>query len=164
MKIEDCGVKGCPLAGIVEHGHVVVREDPGTVVVRLKTQYEPFQIAGPFLHHPGDDDSAAVTFWGKRASLETFEKAAAAIKKHYGITDPLKLELSEEDRQLVLLALAVLSLESPGFDDALNRIALRVDNKVKRPDIIEGDQDRAEVYDKFREIRRRRKDTGAPPW
>jgi hypothetical protein len=23
------------------------------------------QITGPFIHHPGDDDSSAVTFWGK---------------------------------------------------------------------------------------------------
>lgn len=23
-------------------------------------------VSGPFIHRPGDDDSAAVTFWGKR--------------------------------------------------------------------------------------------------
>lgn len=54
------------------------------------------------------------------------------------------LELDESDRQLVLLALAVLSLRSPGFDGALNRIACRIDN-AKR--------DRAEMYDALRKAR-----------
>lgn len=27
---------------------------------------EVMQLRGPFLHRPGDDDSSAVTFWGKR--------------------------------------------------------------------------------------------------
>ena len=44
----------------------------------------------------------------------------------------------------MLLALAVLSLRSPGFDDALNRIAVNIDN------VSNG---RAQVYDKFREVR-----------
>ena len=58
----------------------------------------------------------------------------------------IQLELEESDRQLVLLALAVLSLESPGFDDALNRIAVRIDNVEK---------DRGVMYDSFRQFRRR---------
>ena len=57
----------------------------------------------------------------------------------------LQLELEESDRQLVLLALAVLSLKSPGFDDALNRIARRIDTEK---------DDRAVMYDQFRELRR----------
>ena len=40
----------------------------------------------------------------------------------------VNLILSEEERQLVLLALAALSVERPGFDDALNAVALRIDN------------------------------------
>lgn len=53
------------------------------------------------------------------------------------------LHLEESDRQLVLLALATLSLRSPGFDDALNRIAVRIDNVKK---------DRAELYDELRRV------------
>jgi hypothetical protein len=53
--------------------------------------------------------------------------------------------MDEGDRQLVLLALAVLSLKNPGFDDALNRIALRFDRK--------SDAGRAELYDAFRKLR-----------
>lgn len=53
------------------------------------------------------------------------------------------LALTEEDRQFVLLALAKLSLERPGWDTALNIIALRVDNNA---------DNRAEMYDKFRAL------------
>ncbi len=57
----------------------------------------------------------------------------------------MMLELDHSDRQLVLLALAVLSLRSPGFEDALNRIAVRLDN------VCNG---RAVMFDAFREARR----------
>jgi hypothetical protein len=55
------------------------------------------------------------------------------------------LNLDESDRQLVLLALAVLSLDSPGFDDAINRIAVRIDNV---------ENGRGQMYDDFRRYRR----------
>jgi hypothetical protein len=54
------------------------------------------------------------------------------------------LELDEVERQLVLLALAQLSLKNPGFDYALNLIAVKMD-KVKGG--------RAELFDRFREAR-----------
>jgi len=54
------------------------------------------------------------------------------------------LELDESDRQLVLMALAHLSLRFPGFDDALNRVAMRIDN------VVDG---RAKLFDGFRELR-----------
>lgn len=38
---------------------------------------------GPFIHHPGDDDSAAVTFWGKRDLRRTLHLALARLDKHY---------------------------------------------------------------------------------
>jgi len=41
------------------------------------------QHQGPFLHHPGDDDSSAVTFWGKRDLREVLRKALAELDKHY---------------------------------------------------------------------------------
>ena len=56
------------------------------------------------------------------------------------------LHVSEEQRQLLLLALAHLSLEHPGFDFALNELALKADNNVG---------DRAEMYDGFRALRHR---------
>lgn len=33
------------------------------------------QVKGPFMHHPGDNDSAAVTFWGKAQLKVALRKA-----------------------------------------------------------------------------------------
>ncbi len=38
-------------------------------------------IKGPFMHRPGDDDSAAVTFWGRTHLRALFEKAIAELDK-----------------------------------------------------------------------------------
>jgi hypothetical protein len=65
-----------------------------------------------------------------------------------------QLSLDEGDRQLLLLAMAVLSLENPGFDYALNEIAKRIDNVVPTPDdTVQGG--RAKMYDEFRVGRRK---------
>ncbi len=47
---------------------------------------EIVEVRGPFMHHPGDDDSAAVTFWGKRDLREVLRKALAMLDDHYGRT------------------------------------------------------------------------------
>jgi hypothetical protein len=44
-------------------------------------------VSGPFEHRPGDDDSAAVTFWGKRDLREVLRKALAMLDEHYGDVD-----------------------------------------------------------------------------
>lgn len=132
--------------------------EPNVCISGAEHQFRPRQISGPFMHHPGDDDSSAVTFWGKRDLREVLDKAIAKLDEHYEprkVTKTVELELPEEDRQMVLLALAVLSLESPGFDHALNEIAKRIDNVEKRVDSVEGDRDRALTYDAFRETRRK---------
>ncbi len=41
------------------------------------------QLQGPFVHRPGDDDSAAVTFWGKRDLREVLRKALDMLDAHY---------------------------------------------------------------------------------
>jgi len=41
------------------------------------------QERGPFLHNPGDDDSSAVTFWGKKDLRIVLIKALAALDAHY---------------------------------------------------------------------------------
>lgn len=43
------------------------------------------QFKGPFIHHPGDDDSAAVTFWGKQDLRKTLRKALHLLDNHYGV-------------------------------------------------------------------------------
>ena len=50
-------------------------ELPATVKNRL---YQ-----GPFIHRPGDDDSAAVTFWGKRDLRKVLRKALRLLDRHY---------------------------------------------------------------------------------
>jgi len=45
---------------------------------------EPRQLKGPFIHHPGDDDSAAVTFWGKRDLRKVLYKMIEELDIHYG--------------------------------------------------------------------------------
>jgi hypothetical protein len=54
------------------------------------------------------------------------------------------LAIDEADRQMVLMALAHLAVERPGWDYALSRIAIRVDNKTRTG--------RPELYDEFREM------------
>ena len=41
------------------------------------------QISGPFIHRPGDDDSSAVTFWGKRDLRTILKKALDLLDKYY---------------------------------------------------------------------------------
>ena len=59
---------------------------------------------------------------------------------------PHDLKLDEGERQVVLLALAHLANERPGWDDMLNRVALRIDNEdPKHPG-------RAVMYDAFKTV------------
>ncbi len=43
-------------------------------------------VSGLFIHRPGDDDSAAVTFWGKRDLRIMLRKALAMLDEHYEST------------------------------------------------------------------------------
>lgn len=43
----------------------------------------PRQIKAPFMHRAGDDDSAAVTFWGKKDLRKQLEKALSLLEEHY---------------------------------------------------------------------------------
>lgn len=40
-------------------------------------------LQAPFIHHPGDDDSGAVTFWGKRDLRLVLRKMIEALDDHY---------------------------------------------------------------------------------
>jgi hypothetical protein len=44
---------------------------------------QPALVAGPFIHRPGDDDSSAVTFWGKRDLRVVLRKMLAMLDAHY---------------------------------------------------------------------------------
>jgi hypothetical protein len=44
---------------------------------------QPMNVSGPFMHYPGDDDSAAVTFWGKRDLRKVLRQALKQLDRHY---------------------------------------------------------------------------------
>lgn len=58
------------------------RSDEGPTV-HEPVSGEPAQVAGPFIHRPGDDDSAAVTFWGKRDLRDVLRLMLAKLDAHY---------------------------------------------------------------------------------
>lgn len=64
-------------------GRPVDPKEPGALDPQTHKN-EVLQIKGPFVHRPGDDDSAAVTFWGKRDLRDVLRKALAALDAHYG--------------------------------------------------------------------------------
>jgi hypothetical protein len=44
--------------------------------------HEPAWYKGPFIHREGDDDSSAVTFWGKQDLRVALRKALAMLDEH----------------------------------------------------------------------------------
>jgi len=44
------------------------------------------QFSGPFIHREGDDDSAAVTFWGKAELKKCLQKALDLLNAHQATT------------------------------------------------------------------------------
>lgn len=53
---------------------------PATVADRVQAAHQQ----APFIHHPGDDDSSAVTFWGKKDLRTALYLALRELDKHYG--------------------------------------------------------------------------------
>ena len=52
------------------------------------------QFRGPFVHRPGDNDSSAVTFWGKRDLRDLLRRALAVL-------DTLDAQYDDETRKEV---------------------------------------------------------------
>ena len=51
--------------------------------VTIPIHNESMQIRGPFLHSKDDDDSSAVTFWGKQDIRTTLRKALQLLDDYY---------------------------------------------------------------------------------
>lgn len=47
-------------------------------------------VRGPFIHRPGDDDSSAITFWGKSDLRVLLRKALTMLDEHYGAIEGVK--------------------------------------------------------------------------
>lgn len=54
----------------------------------LPAQFGQTQVRGPFIHKEGDDDSSAVTFWGKRDIRDVLRKGLALLDEHYAPKEP----------------------------------------------------------------------------
>lgn len=50
--------------------------------LELPATVNGIQQRGPFLHRPDDDDSSAVTFWGKRDLRVVLQKALDLLDEH----------------------------------------------------------------------------------
>lgn len=99
-------------------GHGQHRSDP---TVHPPVNGRPAQVSGPFIHHPGDDDSAAITFWGKKDLRKVLNKMLTALDQHYGS------DVVTEAEQAVRTAR--MMLDSPG--------APEMDEKEKSKSIIQ---------------------------
>src|SRR5262252_4032362 len=93
-----------------------------------------WQEVGP-LHGECEDCDHTLFFCPKCAPL------ALDLTQAMKLLTPIPLSLLETERQGIVLALAHLSIERPGGDDMLNRLALRIDNDAGG---------RAKLYDEFR--------------
>jgi hypothetical protein len=71
----DFAVKGSP--------YLDPTRDPAIKRVSAGPDVPVVNLQGPFRHRPGDDDSSAVTFWGKRDLREVLRKALALLDTHY---------------------------------------------------------------------------------
>lgn len=59
---------------------------PGDKSLRPATAQDTIQAAhfqAPFIHRPGDDDSSAVTFWGKTDLREVLKIMQQRLDEHY---------------------------------------------------------------------------------
>lgn len=62
--------------------------DPVTAENTKGVSQETFDVSvdqhkGRFIHRPGDDDSSAITFWGKRDLRGILEEALRQLNEHY---------------------------------------------------------------------------------
>ncbi len=87
---------------------IIQKEIDGHVFTGLRmylylpvTDEDGFQRQGPFIHRPGDDDSSAVTFWGKRDLRVTLRKALDMLDEHYGESaDQVRAKLKDARNRL----------------------------------------------------------------
>lgn len=60
------------------------RANAGKIIPATKEHSgQALQLQAPFIHRPGDDDSSAVTFWGKRDLRVTLRRALEMLDAHY---------------------------------------------------------------------------------
>jgi hypothetical protein len=79
-------IQGKTYVGVRFHLYLPVT----TNVDQIQFGAQPENVQGPFIHHAkdldADDDSAAVTFWGKRTLKKTLEHALKMLETHHPAT------------------------------------------------------------------------------
>lgn len=63
-------------------------EDPSIKRLAFSKDGQAVNLKGPFIHRPGDDDSAAITFWGKRDLRVVLRTMLAQLDEHYAQHPP----------------------------------------------------------------------------
>jgi len=53
------------------------------IYLYLPVTHGQIEIKGPFIHRKGDDDSSAITFWGKTDLREVLITALNKLNEHY---------------------------------------------------------------------------------
>lgn len=65
------------------------RANAGEIIPAAKDHPgQALHLQAPFIHRPGDDDSSAVTFWGKRDLRVTLRRALEMLDAHYALSRP----------------------------------------------------------------------------
>lgn len=59
-------------------------ELPCTIPVQLNGEKVDYNVRGPFMHRPDDDDSSAITIWGKQDLAIILRKALDLVEGHLG--------------------------------------------------------------------------------
>lgn len=69
--------------------------------VSINDKHQAQHWRGPFIHHPGDDDTSAVTFWGKQDLRNVLWKAIRRLDEHYAKRKTFAEKLTERTIQIL---------------------------------------------------------------
>lgn len=79
------------------------------------------QYRGPFMHYPGDDDSAAITFWGKRDLRKMLRKALSMLDRHYRERAKANKKIEKLRKKLLKEQMPMLRMLRAGIRKAQSR-------------------------------------------
>ena len=80
------------------------------------------QAKGPFIHRPGDDDSSAITIWGKRDLRLVLSKMLSSLDDHYATADASDIHTK-------------IGNGHGGFEHPSNETACRLPSRGRRVDM-----------------------------
>lgn len=115
------------------------------------------QYRGPFMHRPGDDDSSAVTFWGKRDLRVVLRKALTELDRHYAESaspprvpvssaHPVRAGVESGPGQPITYTTAREQDRAEGFRDGIDAAAMAA-RGAKLPDGYIWGRDALEQFD-----------------